>query len=69
MNELELIQSIIRELDSINVPVALFQQIGVPLFNANGKLKALLNAKAKEAQKEQKDQGQQDQNKPDEKVE
>ena len=68
MNEIELIQSIIRELDSINVPVALLQQIGVPLFNANGKLKALLNAKAKETQKEQKDQGQQDQNKSDEKV-
>lgn len=53
MNDLELIQSVICELDNINVPVAFFQQIGVPLFNANGKLKALLKAIAERQPKEQ----------------
>lgn len=68
MNDLELIQSVIRELDSINIPVALFQQIGVPLFNANGKLKVLLKAILERQPKEQTEQKEPAEH-PDEKVE
>ena len=56
MQDIELLQTVIRELDSINVPVCLMQQVGVPLFNANGKLKALLKAIAERNPNEQQEQ-------------
>ena len=55
MDGYELIQSIIYELDSINVPVCLMQQVGVPLFNANGKLKSFLKSITEANQKNPKE--------------
>ena len=61
MTDLELMRKIINELDAINVPVALAQQIGVPIQNASNELKALHNAvldavKQREAQKNEVDE-------------
>ena len=57
MSELEVMRGIINELDSINVPVGLTQQIAVPLAKASGELKALHNAIVDALKKQQETQG------------
>ncbi len=55
MSELEVMRGIINELDSINVPVSLTQQIAVPLAKASGELKALHNAIVDALKKQQEE--------------
>ena len=57
MTDLEVIRGIINELDSINVPVGLTEQIAVPLARASGELKALHNAIVDALKKRQENQG------------
>ena len=55
MSELEVMRGIINELDSINVPVALTEQIAIPLAKASGELKALHNAIVDALKKQQEE--------------
>ena len=57
MSELEVMRGIINELDSINVPVGLTEQIAVPLAKASGELKALHNAIVDALKKQQETEG------------
>ena len=57
MSELEVMRGIINELDSINVPVGLTEQIAIPLAKASGELKALHNAIVDALKKQQETQG------------
>lgn len=47
----ELVKSCIRELDNISVPTALTQQISVPIIRVTGKLRALDDFFAQQANK------------------
>lgn len=44
MTDLEVLRKVIKDLEEINVPVNLTQQISVPLLNASNQLKQLHNA-------------------------
>ena len=55
MSELEVMRGIINELDSINVPVGLTEQIAIPLAKASGELKALHNAIVDALKKQQEE--------------
>ena len=57
MTDLEVMRGIINELDSINVPVGLTEQIAIPLAKASGELKALHNAIVDALKKQQETQG------------
>lgn len=41
MTDIELLANVINTLDQISVPVALMEQIGIPIANANQQLKVL----------------------------
>lgn len=52
VKETSILESIIARLEGISVPVALAQQITVPLLEVSSMLKQLYNMKAETAEKE-----------------
>lgn len=72
MSDIEILESVITDLNGISVPVNLTEQIGIPLYNANNKLKALYNAvirQAREDAAEKAKETEETEDKPDETVE
>jgi len=44
MSDLELLEKCIKDLGRINVPMALLEQIGIPIFNVRQNLMAILDS-------------------------
>ena len=54
MTDLEVLRTVINQMDNISVPVQLTEQIGIPLYNSSNMLKNLYRSVVARIQEEEK---------------